>query len=147
MAHHAPRPIMKLLFLCVAPALLLLGCSQAPEAPASPQTLEAGHQVYTANCAACHQADGVGVANMQPALVDNAVVAGDPEMLIRVVLQGPAAVLPEDRPHYTNMMPPFSRLTDQQISDLLSYLRHDFGHQASPVGVEQVQTVRAQFGS
>ena len=74
-------------------------------------------------------------------------MAGDPEMLIRVVLQGPAAVLPEDRPHYTNMMPPFSRLTDQQISDLLSYLRHDFGHQASPVGVEQVQTVRAQFGS
>jgi mono/diheme cytochrome c family protein len=149
MAHHLQRPVMKHIFVCVAAALLLWGCSQAPEAPvaATPQTLEAGRQVYTANCAACHQADGNGVPNMQPALVDDPVVQGDTTQLIRVVLQGPAAVLPEDRPHYSNMMPPFSRLSDQQIADLLTYLRHDFGHQASPVGVDQVQTIRAQFGS
>lgn len=139
---------MKRLFLLLPFASLLFGCTQAPEAPqeASPQVIASGLKVYTANCATCHQGDGYGVTNMQPALVDDDIVAGDPALLIRAVLKGPATVLPPGRPRYSNAMPPFNRLTDQQIADVLTYIRHDFGHQASVIEARQVQTIRTQFG-
>lgn len=139
---------MKRLLVFLPFVSLLFGCTQTPEAPkgASPEVLASGLQVYTANCAACHQVDGSGVPNIQPALIDDDIVAGDPIQLIRVVLKGPATVLPPGRPTYSNTMPPFSRLTDQQIADVLTYIRHDFGAQASPIEVQQVQTIRTQSG-
>jgi mono/diheme cytochrome c family protein len=136
-------------FIVLLPfASLLFGCTPTPEAPkeASPEVLASGLQVYTANCATCHQVDGSGVATLQPALVNDDIVAGDPTQLIRVVLKGPAAVLPPGRPRYYNTMPPFNRLTDQQIADVLTYIRHDYGQQASPIDVQQVQATRAEFG-
>jgi mono/diheme cytochrome c family protein len=136
-------------FLILLPlASLFFGCTPGPQTPkeASPQVLASGLQVYTTNCATCHQVDGSGVPNIQPALIDDDIVAGDPTQLIRVVLQGPTAVLSPDRPRYSNKMPSFNRLTDQQIADVLTYIRHDYGHEASVINLQQVQTVRAQFG-
>src|ERR1700722_15804228 len=102
---------MKKLLLLLPSALLLFGCTQAPQPPqeASPQVLASGLQVYTANCAACHQVDGSGVPNIQPALIDDDIVAGDTTLLVRAVLKGPASVLPPGRPTYSNNMPPFNR--------------------------------------
>jgi mono/diheme cytochrome c family protein len=139
---------MKRVFVWLPVACLLAGCSQAPETSpeTSAQTLEAGHKVYTANCAACHQVDGYGVENMQPALVNDDIVAGDPQVLVRVLLKGPAAVLPAGRPHYSNTMPQFSHLTDEQIANVLTFIRHDYGNQASPIDTQQVQIIRAQSG-
>jgi len=128
-------------------AVLISGCTQTPDAPAvaSPQVLAAGQQVYHTNCETCHQPDGYGVPDMQPALVDDDIVAGDPTQIIRVVLQGPANVLPAGRPTYSNVMPRFNQLTDEQVADVLTYIRHEYGHDASPIGVDQVKTVRSQF--
>jgi mono/diheme cytochrome c family protein len=94
------------------------------------------------NCASCHQVDGSGVPNMQPALKGDAVVAGDPGQLIQVVLQGPAAVLPANRPHYANAMPPFARLSDEDLAALLTYLRQHEGNGASAVKAKDVAAAR-----
>jgi mono/diheme cytochrome c family protein len=135
--------------LAAASALLLGGCGQQSfEAPktATPAILASGLQVYTANCATCHQVDGSGVSNMQPALLKDDVVNGDVDQLIRVVLKGPAAVLPAGRPRYSNVMPGFSRLNDQQIADLLTYVRTTFGPQATLVQASQVAAQRSALG-
>jgi mono/diheme cytochrome c family protein len=86
--------------------------------------------------------DGSGAASMQPALVGSAVIKGDSKQLIRVLLQGPAAVLPADRPKYSNVMPAFPMVSDTNAADLLSYLRSTFGEGASPVTKEEVSAVR-----
>jgi mono/diheme cytochrome c family protein len=119
---------MKRSFILLLFASLLFGCS------------------HTANCATCHQPDGYGVPNMQPALVDDDIVAGDPTQIIRVVVQGPVAVLPPGRPAYGNTMPSFTQLTDEQIADVLTYIRHEYGHNASVIDAQDVRTVRSQFG-
>ena len=142
---------MKRLLISLPVACLLLGCSKTPETAEAPkadpaQSIAAGLKVYTANCAVCHQVDGYGVSNVQPALVDDDIAAGDTNLLITAVLKGPAGVIPADRPRYSNVMPAFKQLTDQQIADVLTYIRHDFNHGASPVDASQVQTVRAQAG-
>jgi len=142
---------MKGLLLALPAACLLLGCSKSPDTAETPgpdpaQTIAAGLKVYTANCAVCHQVDGYGVSNVQPALVDDDIAAGDPNLLIKAVLKGPAGVIPADRPRYSNAMPPFKQLSDQDIADVLTYVRHEFNHGAPPVNAQQVQTVRAQNG-
>ena len=102
-----------------------------------------GRVVYEQYCAPCHMTDGSGAGQLQPALAGSAVVSGDATKLIAVVLRGPAAVLPADRPKYSNIMPAFDLLPDQQIADLLTYLHKRFGNNASSVTPAQVAAVRA----
>jgi len=148
------KRIFFLLPVAIAALAMIAACSKpsdssqtsAAPTPSAADIRAAGLKDYTATCATCHQADGYGVSNMQPPLVDDAIVQGDPVMLIRVVLKGPAAVLPKDREPYSNTMPAFeTTLTDEQIAAILTYVRHDFGHEAPPITADQVKTVRNQF--
>lgn len=110
-----------------------------PAATAHPR----GQAIYAQICAACHMADGSGVTNLQPALLNNATVKGDPVLLIRVLLHGPAAALPADRPKFGNVMPPFAAMyNDQQVADVLSYVREAFGGSASAISAADVGAVR-----
>jgi mono/diheme cytochrome c family protein len=102
-----------------------------------------GPALYTQTCAACHQATGAGVPNVYPALMGSAVVAGDSDTVIKVVLEGPAQVLPADRPKYSGQMPPFAGLSDANLAALLTYIRNKFGKGASAVTESEVTKVRA----
>ena len=101
-----------------------------------------GKMIFEQICAACHMVDGSGAGQMQPALVGSAVVKGDATQIIRVVLQGPAAVLPADRAKYSNVMPAFSILTNEQIADVLTYVRKTFGAGSPPITAAQVAAQR-----
>lgn len=111
-------------------------------APTSANTK--GRQVYEQLCATCHMPDGSGAGQLQPPLIGSKIVSGDPARLIAVVLRGPAAVLPPDRPKYGNIMPPFSVLGDEQLADLLSYVREVFGKEAGAIRPEAVARNRAE---
>jgi mono/diheme cytochrome c family protein len=39
-------------------------------------------------------------------------------------------------------MPPFNALKDQQVADVLTYIRNNFGNKASAVSSAEVQKVR-----
>jgi glucose/arabinose dehydrogenase/mono/diheme cytochrome c family protein len=101
-----------------------------------------GKELYNQMCATCHMADGSGAGNLQPALLDSAVVKGDPAQLIRVILKGPAAVLPADRPKYSNVMAAFGFLRDRQIADVATYLRQAFGEGATAIEPADVIAIR-----
>jgi mono/diheme cytochrome c family protein len=138
---------MKPLFRIVAGLavlFLLAGCSGGTPPAAGSDAVGAGRQVYGENCAICHQADGGGVPNQQPALQGDAIVTGDPSRLIQVMLKGPAAVLPADRPHYPGLMPPYARLSDEEIADVLTYIRHDFGNGVPAIQPQDVATERGK---
>ena len=111
-------------------------------AVAPTSVISPGRTVFEQICAACHMVDGSGAGQMQPALVGSAVVKGDATQIIRVVLNGPAAVLPADRPKYLNVMPAFSVLSDEQIAAVLTYVRQNFGAGASPITPAQVAAQR-----
>ncbi|MFI5184616.1 MAG: PQQ-dependent sugar dehydrogenase [Vicinamibacteria bacterium] len=102
-----------------------------------------GGKLYAQACASCHMADGTGVPHMHPALVGSAVVSGDPATLVRVLLRGPAAALPSGRPTYSNPMPPFDSMTDEDLAAVLTYLRSAFGKGAPPVTAASVAAQRA----
>ena len=73
----------------------------------------AGPQVYPKACATCHMADGSGVPGLQPAARRQRGRRRPTRApLIRVLLRGPATVLPAHR-NNANQMPPFAYLSDQ----------------------------------
>ncbi len=113
--------------------------------PASTATNDGsrGAQLYQQVCAACHMPDGTGVAGLQAPLAGSSVVAGDPATLIKVVLQGPAQVLPANRAKYAVQMPPFAAaFSDVDIADTLTFVRRAFGKGASAVTAAQVKAQR-----
>ena len=101
-----------------------------------------GKQVYLEQCLACHQADGSGVPNMNPPLVKSKYVAGDKATLVKIVLNGMHGekIGGED---YTGVMAPHPDLTDQEIADVLTFVRNSFGNKASAVTTAQVKSARA----
>lgn len=98
---------------------------------------------YTQFCVDCHRQDGLGVKAMFPALAGNpSVVATDPTTLLHISLTGWKTVETTTHPRvYT--MPGFARLSDQEIAEILSFVRTSWGNQAAPVTVQQVKKMRS----
>ena len=103
-----------------------------------------GKAVYAQSCIACHQADGGGVQGLNPPLSKTEYVLGDKNRLINIVLKGLNKDLEIDGDVYSNPMPPLNYLTDQQVADVLTYVRNSFQNKASAVTVAQVKAARAQ---
>lgn len=102
-----------------------------------------GKQVYLQVCLACHMATAIGVEGMNPPLIKTKFVLGDKSTLVKIVLNGMTGDLDIDGDTYHGVMAPHSELTDQQIADVLTYVRNSFGNKASVVTPAQVKTIRA----
>lgn len=107
-----------------------------------------GKSVYLANCATCHQPNGGGVPGAFPPLAGSEWVVGSEERIIRIVLhglQGPIKVKGND---YNNVMAPLGAvLKDEQIANVLSYIRQEWGNTSPEVLPETVAKVRAETAS
>lgn len=107
----------------------------------SPATMGRGKVVYNLYCVSCHQPDGGGVPSMNAPIVKTSYVLGPKNRLIDVILKGMQDV-EIDGETYSNVMPSHSFLTNQQIADVLTYVRNNFGNKASAVTVAEVAAVR-----
>ena len=127
----------------IVPVVLLLiafnSTSQIDKA-----TMERGKKVYTQYCVACHQADGGGVPGLNPPLEKTAYVLGSKTKLIRVILKGMNTHEEIEGETYSNIMAPHNNLTDQQIADVLTYIRNSFGNKAVAITPGDVKYVRAR---
>lgn len=104
---------------------------------------QAGAQLYLDNCAGCHLSSGQGEKNAFPQLAQNpAVVGDDPSSVINVVLQG--SRIPKTQTSPTGMrMPGFAwRLDNQEVADVVNFIRNGWGNQAPNVSASQVEAIR-----
>src|SRR5688572_19369209 len=106
--------------------------------------MERGKKVYNLYCMSCHQVDGGGVPKLNPPLVKTTQVTENKTKLIQVILKGMDTHEEINGEVYTNNMAPFDYLTDQQISDVLTYIRKSFGNKGSAVTAAEVKSVRAK---
>lgn len=100
-----------------------------------------GRALYEANCAACHQYDGGGVPMMQPELILSPKANGDIGEVIDMILLGSAAV-PAGTSEYSNEMPPFDYLSDEDIALIASYVRTHFDNTGGAVTAADVRERR-----
>jgi mono/diheme cytochrome c family protein len=103
-----------------------------------------GKTVYVNICMACHMEDGAGVPRMNAPLAGSKTVKGAKEKPIGIVLGGLSGVEIEgDR--YENVMASHADLKDQEIADVLTYVRNSFGNKASAVSAAEVTKVRGKM--
>ena len=119
------------------------------------QQMDAGKEVYMkaaaggGMCFTCHQPNGEGMAGQFPPLAGSDWVLGDKERLIKISMYGLMGEIEVNGIKYNNVMappgiPPGS-LTDDQIANVLTYIRNDWGNSASAVSAEEVAAVRASL--
>jgi putative membrane-bound dehydrogenase-like protein len=97
---------------------------------------DTGRETYRNLCQSCHQPDGRGQDSRAPALVGASFTLAPPDIPIRILLHGKEGTF--------GLMPPVGRtLNDEQIAGVLTYVRREWGQDASPVDADTVKTVRA----
>lgn len=104
---------------------------------------EDGAKLYQRHCLTCHQSDGYGVPNMQPAITGGTWVRGEVTPLALFVLTGGFDSAARKDGENTNVMPPFARLTDEELAAILTYIRAAFGGGASAASAADVAQARA----
>jgi glucose/arabinose dehydrogenase/mono/diheme cytochrome c family protein len=105
----------------------------------------AGKVMYEATCGACHQPHGLGQEGLAPPLAGSEWVAGSEARLIRIVLHGVRGPMKVKAQKYELDMPALGVLEDQQVADVLTYVRKEWGHTFAPVKADSVKNVRAQL--
>lgn len=116
-------------------ALLSLDMDQTKPAPAAMRT---GRILYEQECQRCHQPGGQGVQGANPPLAETEWVLGPKKRLIETVINDGAATGGID----ANPMAPHPHLSNQQVADVLTYVRNSFGNKASAVTAREVKKVR-----
>ncbi|TAM11850.1 MAG: c-type cytochrome [Nevskiaceae bacterium] len=115
-----------------------------------------GRQVYDDNCSSCHLWNGKGypyapgIPGISPPLAGNpTVVDTDPRNVTMAVLAGSVEPNTIHRP-LPYSMPGLSgfaqALTDDQIAEVVNYIRNSWGNKASGISAEQVKAMRLARG-
>jgi glucose/arabinose dehydrogenase len=104
-----------------------------------------GKAVYDNYCLPCHMGNGLGAPGMNPPLAGTEYVLGDEERLIKVVLQGLNEPIEIKGEIYQNVMASHAFLSDQQIADVLTFVRKSFGNNARAIKPEEVSAVRSSL--
>ena len=110
--------------------------------PGLKESMERGKKVYETYCLACHQADGTGVPRLNPPLAKTTYVTGDKKRLVEIILKGLDAEIEINGEYYSNVMAPHDFLKDEEVADVLTYIRNSFGNKASLVTTAEVKKIR-----
>jgi mono/diheme cytochrome c family protein len=139
----------------IIPLILAFGCNGKPaekevvnkqdSSIIEQGTIATGQNEYVKYCLTCHQPDGNGVRSQFPPLAGNELVTGPADTLIRIVLSGLEGPITVKGLQYgTQIMPAQNYLTDQQIAEVLSYIRNAWGNKADAVASEEVRRIRGE---
>lgn len=102
-----------------------------------------GNLLYASHCAQCHGANGQGRAPWLAPLAGNPnVLEQDPSSLINVTLNGTPFIVLHGIPAPFPMPGFRTALNDQDVVDVVTYLRTAWCKDASSVTVEQVRKIR-----
>ena len=115
-----------------------------PPQPDIQKSIAEGKKVFSKYCISCHQADGGGVPYLNPPLIKTSYVLGNKDSLIHIILHGLNQNIEIEDQVFSNTMPALNILKDQEIADVLTYVRNSFGNKASAVTPAEVKSMRSK---
>lgn len=110
--------------------------------PLAGKQMELGKAVYGQTCFVCHQPNGRGVANQIPPLAGSDFLLGNKAEVIRTVIQGRTGEVVVNGKKYTGIMIPQGNLSDEQIANVLTYVRNNWDNKGSSVTPDEVHAIR-----
>ena len=101
-----------------------------------------GEQIYGNVCAACHQANGLGVPGAFPPLAGAGDYYGDPQSHARIIVHGLNGEIVVKGETYNGAMAPHGHLSDYDIAAVATYERFSWGNNDGIVMPDDVKAVR-----
>jgi mono/diheme cytochrome c family protein len=106
---------------------------------------DTGRDLFLISCGACHQPHGMGQEGLAPPLKDSDWSTGSKERMIRIVLHGLQGPIEIQGKQWELVMPGLAVFDDEQLASIMTYVRREWGHTASPVEPEEIKAIRDQY--
>ncbi len=107
--------------------------------------IEKGRQVYMQTCFVCHQPTGLGLPGQIPPLAASDYLMADKERSIRGVLQGQSGEMVVNGKTYNAVMIPLNTLSDEDVANVLTFVRNTWGNSGERLTPEEVRKVRREL--
>lgn len=130
-----------LVCLVVAGSMLFIGSAFRQEFDLV-KSIERGKDVYTTNCIDCHMADGIDPQDTYPPLAKSDYLMKPADTLINIILQGQNGEVVVNGKKYNDDMQALGYLSDEQISDVLNYVRNSWGNKMDAITPPQIKLLR-----
>jgi nitrite reductase (NO-forming)/hydroxylamine reductase len=111
--------------------------SKSPE-----ERMASGENLFSAHCAACHQATGQGLAGAFPPLAESSYLADGPAVAISAVLNGLSGPITVNGKDYNAVMPNLSYLSDSDVADIVTFVLNSWGNPGGEVSSGEVAAAR-----
>ncbi len=110
--------------------------------PTLAQQIAAGQALFNGTCSVCHQPTGQGLEGVFPPLAKSDFLMSDLNRAIGILLNGLTGAVTVNGKTFNSVMPPMSQLNDDEIANILSYVRNSWGNQNGAVTSADVSAVR-----
>lgn len=114
------------LFTFVLSAILFLSFQTNPKLDLK-TSMAKGKEVYQSYCMSCHMENGEGLEDVYPPLAKSDYLMANKKRAVQQILYGATGAMKVNGKTYIGDMTGFD-LTNQEVSDLLNYLRNSFGN-------------------
>ncbi len=104
--------------------------------------MDAGKQLFKGTCSTCHQAEGQGLEGVFPPLAGSDYLMADKQRAIGIVLNGLTGPVQVNGKAYNSVMPAMSQLNDDEIANILTFVRNTWGNKGDAVTAQEVKTLR-----
>ena len=135
---------MKLFLLACATAFFIALASFSPEQKQAfdlKSSMVKGKEIYLSNCISCHMENGEGIEEVYPPLAKSDYLMADKKRSIVQVLIGAKGQMKVNGKVYDSEMASID-LSDQEVSDVLNYVRNSFGNKGAAVTPAEVKASR-----
>lgn len=135
------RKTIVLFSFVTAGSTVILGSFNKTQSFDLKASIERGKDVYIAYCQACHMDEGQGLEGAFPPVAKSDYLMADKKRSIEQVIYGVKGEIKVNGKIYDGEMPE-TDLRDEQVSDVLNYVRNSFGNKGPAVTPEEVKAQR-----
>lgn len=111
--------------IIILAVLAAFSCQSAEELKTE-QYFAEGYQIYTMNCANCHQADGKGMANLYPPLEGSEIIK-DKSAMACIIRYGMKDTIIVNGKPFHRPMPANPKLQELEIAEIITYVNMKWG--------------------
>jgi len=104
--------------------------------------IQAGEALFRGTCSTCHMETGLGVPSVFPPLAKSDFLMIDKARSIHIVLNGLSGPVTVNGSKFNSIMPSMSQLNDDEVANILTYVRNSWGNKGTAVTASEVTAVR-----
>lgn len=135
--------VKKTLLLLTAAGALLITLPSFQKKPAFDlkASMARGRETYITYCLSCHLDQGEGIEGVYPPLAKSDYLMADKNRAVRQILYGASGEMVVNGKTY-NLEMTGVEISDQEVSDVMNYIRNSFGNKGGVTTPEQVAALR-----